>query len=241
RREEDRRLLDTRGKELRDTQMFLTKADTYSFAEIKDMVEGLNSEVLQIAAMMVDEFDCKGRDAGMRDEFEDLTTAVMQMRKVLGEPMVRLLQNHKDRDMHIEVVQKSIQAILVNATSHFISCWSSNNPMSSVFQDMYHHIRTSKNPAVAGRWRAMTREITKYVLDTNFDERFSWFLLESLRDVLHVAGWSNADTEKRMVDKFGERLNVLVTLVKKLDRAIGEGITSRDLDVLMVEAGEQFD
>ncbi len=87
----------------------------------------------------------------------------------------------------------------------------------------------------------MTREITKYVLDTNFEERFSWFLLESLRDVLHVAGWSNVDTEKRMIDKFGERLDVLVTLVKKLDRAIGEGITSRDLDVLMVEAGEQFD
>ncbi|SJL14077.1 uncharacterized protein ARMOST_17532 [Armillaria ostoyae] len=219
RREEDRRLLDTRGKELRDTQMFLTKADTYSFAEIKDMVEGLNSEVLQIAAMMVDEFDCKGRDMGMGDEFEDLTAAVMQTRKILGEPMVRLLQDHKDMDMHIEVVQKSIQAIL----------------------DMYHHIRTSKNPAVAGRWRAMTREITKYVLDTHFDERFSWFLLESLRDVLHVAGWSSADTEKRMIEKFGDRLNVLVTLVKKLDKAIGEGITSRDLDVLMVEAGAQFD
>lgn len=143
RREEDRRLLNTRGKELRDTQMFLTKADAYSFAEIKDLVEGLNSEVLQIAAMMVDEFDCKGRDAGMRDEFEDLTAAVMQMRKVLGEPMVRLLQDHKDREMHIEVVQKSIQAILVNAASHAVSRWSSHDPLSSVFQDMYHHIRTS--------------------------------------------------------------------------------------------------
>ncbi|KAK0434117.1 hypothetical protein EV421DRAFT_2088122 [Armillaria borealis] len=241
RREEDRRLLDTRGKELRDTQMFLTKADMYSFAEIKDMMEGLNSEVLQIAAMMVDEFDCKGRDMGMGDEFEDLTAAVIQTRKILGEPMVRLLQGHKDRDMHIEVVQKSIQAILVNAASHAVSCWSSHDPLSSVFQDMYHHIRTSKNPAVVGRWRAMTREITKYVLDTHFDERFSWFLLESLRDVLHVAGWSSADTEKRMIEKFCDRLNMLVTLVKKLDKAIGEGITSRDLDVLMVEAGAQFD
>ncbi|KAK0471596.1 hypothetical protein IW261DRAFT_835651 [Armillaria novae-zelandiae] len=241
RREEDRRLLDTRGKELRVTQMFLTKADTYSFAEIKNMVEGLNSEVLQIAAMMVDEFDCKDKGVGMRDEFEDMTAAAIQMRKILGEPMVRLLQDRKDKDMHIEVVQKSIQAILVNTASHFISCWSSNSAMSGVFQNTYHHICTSKNAAVAGRWRAMTREVTKYVLDTNFDANFSWFLLESLRDVLHVAGWSLADTEKRIMEKFGERLNFLVTLVKKLDRAIGEGVTSRDLYVLMVKDGVHFD
>ncbi|KAK0448950.1 uncharacterized protein EV420DRAFT_1566346 [Desarmillaria tabescens] len=229
-REEDRRLLHTRAKELRDTQTFLTKADVHSFAEIKKMVEGLNSEVLQIAAMMVDEFDCKGKDAGMRDEFEDMTTAVTQTRKILGEPMVQLLQDHKDKDMHIEVVQKSIQALLVKAADHFISRWSSDVPLSSFFQDMYDHIRISKNPAVAGRWRAMTRETTKYVLETDFDEKFSWLMQESLRDVLH-----------RMVEKFGDRLDVLATLVKKLDRAIGEGITSRDLFVVAVDAGTEFD
>ncbi len=51
---EDRHLLDARGEELRNAQAFLTKADAYSYADIKAMVDALNSEIMQLASYMSD-------------------------------------------------------------------------------------------------------------------------------------------------------------------------------------------
>ena len=50
-------LLNTRTKELRAAQVYLTKADAVSDADVCQMVMNLNSEVFQIAASIADMYD----------------------------------------------------------------------------------------------------------------------------------------------------------------------------------------
>ncbi len=138
-REEDLRLLEARAQELRDAQTFLTKADAYSFAEIKGMVEGLNSEVLQIAAMMVDEFSGSGKSM----EAGHLTEVGHRLKGILGDWMVERMQDRRDPDMHIEVVQKGIQAVLTYTIQHFISCWSLDDRISDIFVGTYNEIMST--------------------------------------------------------------------------------------------------
>ena len=49
-------LLDTRTTELRDAQAYLSKADKIAHAEVQRMVENLNAQVFQLAALVTDSF-----------------------------------------------------------------------------------------------------------------------------------------------------------------------------------------
>ena len=50
-------LLETHTSELEDSQTFLTKADTFSLADLILMVEGLNTDILETAAYITDTFN----------------------------------------------------------------------------------------------------------------------------------------------------------------------------------------
>ncbi len=89
----------------------------------------------------------------------------------------------------------------------------------------------------------MTREKSKYGGDQDgaLVENLALFLSDYLRDVLVIAGWSVANAEHRLTGAMGERLRIIASFAVELDRAIGEGITSQDLQVYSVVRGSSFD
>ncbi len=91
-RQEDRQLLDARGEELRNAQAFLTKADAHSHADIKAMVNALNSEIMQLASYMSDTLHLDQSQLDPSDE--DTSAAVSQEKRMLGDRMI-FLSGHK--------------------------------------------------------------------------------------------------------------------------------------------------
>ncbi|KAK0434109.1 hypothetical protein EV421DRAFT_1717938, partial [Armillaria borealis] len=92
-------------------------------------------------------------------------------------------------------------------------------------------------------WRAMTREKSKYGGDQSgaLVENLALFLSDCLRDVLVIAGWSVSNAEHRLIGAMGEHLHIVALFAIELDRVIGEGITSQDLQVYSIICGSLFD
>ncbi|KAK0222687.1 hypothetical protein EDD85DRAFT_779103, partial [Armillaria nabsnona] len=236
-REEDRNLLNARAAELRDAQIFLTKADKYSVAEVKSMLESLNEEILQLAAMLTDDQDDRAnQDGAMEDDLDHgaaYRLAIKRTRVMLGEDWLALFSGNYDKDV---VLQSALIGVMAQYCTEFIEQWHCNGSADEMLRDLYQEIRQTSTQAVAGRWRAMTRENSKYEGDQGgaLVENLALFLSDCLRDVLVMAGWSVSSAEHRLTGAMGEHLRIIASFAMELDRAIGEGITSQDLQVYSV-------
>ncbi len=87
----------------------------------------------------------------------------------------------------------------------------------------------------------MTRERSKYSVVTETEENFYSRVTEAVLNVLHIAGWSPADAKGTLIQIFGKRVSAIVMAAMKLDRAMGEGITSQDLVVYTARFDDHFD
>ncbi|KAK0212129.1 hypothetical protein DFS33DRAFT_5250, partial [Desarmillaria ectypa] len=224
-----------RAQELHDTETFLTKADLFSGAEVKVMVQGFNTEVLQLAADMIDTL-----------QFEDNAMAVdgdqapTEQRLAIDSGMIQLLQAPGDPDMHAIVVQVPLQGVITRLCRRFISEWSrhsstdKSDPLLRSNTDAY-------NPAIEGRWRLMTREKSKYSVVSETEESFYSRVIEVELDVLLVAERPPADTKGTLIQTFSKRVSAIVKAAMKLDRAMGESITSQDLVVYGAHFDDTFD
>lgn len=236
-RQADRRLLATRAKELHETEVFLTKADQFSGAEVKAMVQGLNTEILQLAADIIDIVQIE--DSAMEVDGDKRLTG----QHAIHGRMMQLLQTRDDPDMHATVIQAALQGVLTRLCRQIISEWSQHSSTDNDLHDIYRDIRKkyTDNHAVAGRWRSMTRERSKYGMVTETEENFYSRITEAVLNVLRIAGWSPADAKNILMQTFGKRVSAIVKAAMKLDRAIGEGITSQDLMVYTAHFDDHFD
>ncbi len=250
-RQMDRRLLATRAQELHDTETFLTKADLFSGAEVKVMVQGLNSELLQLAADVADtlQFEENAMEVDGGDQ------RPTEHRLEIDARMKQLLEVGSDPDTHAIIVQAALQGVITRLCQRFISEWSKHSSTDDDLHDLYRDIRKkckcslvsqsdpllrsntdADSPAVAGRWRSMTYRVVSETED-NFYSR----VVEAVLNVMRVAGWSPADAKGTLLQTFGKRVSAIVKAAMKLDRAMGEGITSQDLVVYTAHLDDHFD
>ena len=131
-------LLETRTSELKGAQTFLTKADTFSGADVILMVEGLNADILETAAYMTDTFDfgqssqaiSTGRQQSVHESVES----------GLGKIMTKLLVQH-ERDQTL--IQIAVQACLSHWCYHIASVWiidAENTGLNGILIHLYEII-----------------------------------------------------------------------------------------------------
>ncbi|KAK0448955.1 uncharacterized protein EV420DRAFT_1483364 [Desarmillaria tabescens] len=219
-REEDRHLLETRAEELRSARTFLTKDDTYSHADIKTMVDSLNSEIMQLAAFMSDSLRFSDTPLDLSDQ--DTCNAINRAKFSLGDRMVAL------------------QATMARICESMIQRWHQETKIHDMFVHLYSNIKKNSTPAVAGRWRAMTRAETKYTSEADVQQLCCHIMLTHIWAVLRVAGWMEPDAKPVLERDFGGRILEISKLMKRVDQAIGEGITSEELAVYVVECDTRF-
>ena len=130
-------LLETRTSELKGAQVFLTKADTFSGADLISMVQGLNADILDTAAYMTDTFDfgqtsqtiSTGRQQSVPERVES----------GLGKLMAHLLaQVEHKRDQTL--IQIAVQACLSYWCHHIASVWiidANNTGLNDTLADLY--------------------------------------------------------------------------------------------------------
>ncbi|SJL14086.1 uncharacterized protein ARMOST_17541 [Armillaria ostoyae] len=237
-REEDRHLLETRAEELRNAQTFLTKADTFSHADIKTMVDSLNSEIMQLAAFMSDSLHFSDAPLDLSDQHT--CSAIDRAKHPLGDRMVGLLQARNDPDLRELVLQVSLQATIAHICEAMIRRWHQEIKIHKMLVRLYDNVKKKSTPAVAGRWRAMTRAETKYTSEADVQQLSRNIMLANIWAVLRLAGWMVPDAKSVLERDFGGRILEISKLMKRVDQAIGEGITSEDLAVYVVEHDTRF-
>ncbi|KAK0448964.1 uncharacterized protein EV420DRAFT_835884 [Desarmillaria tabescens] len=245
-RKEEHALMDVRMRELQDARAYLTTEDTISGEEIKGMTEALNTEIYQVAALMVDTLDF---DAKVSEDREAQAVAA----RCIGEHLVRALSGGEPKDDSEEETRHlatlaAIQASLVESCSSMINAWALSPEVSDHFARLYANIRHTCTPAVAGRWRVMTRARCKYLgSDTEVEEYLTRVLLGNLVPVLVVAGWKPfpvmqiENAISALGQRFGTRMVQVGKKLVRLDKAMGEGIISKDAAIGWIPGGAPFD
>ncbi|KAK0222708.1 hypothetical protein EDD85DRAFT_860815 [Armillaria nabsnona] len=238
--QENRRLLDRRGKELESTRPFLDKTDTYSFAEIKSMMESLNSEILQLAAYMSDTLTDKGERLEITDE--EANHAMKRAKCYLDDRILALLMR-RDADGVGQngVLQVAFQAALLFECTTYLRLWDLDPAENKMLRELYARVQESKPTAVVGRWRALTIAMSKYHSSPRAEQYLFHRLGYQLENVILLGGWAVPNKPEALRHAFSERITEIAKLAIKLDRAIKEGITSQDLDAHSVGPGEKYD
>ncbi|KAF8554796.1 hypothetical protein OG21DRAFT_1484342, partial [Imleria badia] len=80
-------LLEARTRELKGAQIYLTKADTLSGAEVISLVDALNVEILQTSAFISDSFDF-ARQPAHADEIKEASARISEL---MGPTLTHLL------------------------------------------------------------------------------------------------------------------------------------------------------
>ena len=116
-------LLTVRSAELRDAQQYLGKVDAVSYADVKRMVETLNSQIFQLAAQVVDEFSFeKKRSYPMLEPVQESCKSIGTF---LGSKFVGVVSTsaHADDPMLVQVM---LQAYLSKRVRLIIKEWDTD-------------------------------------------------------------------------------------------------------------------
>ncbi|KIK93918.1 hypothetical protein PAXRUDRAFT_33808 [Paxillus rubicundulus Ve08.2h10] len=233
-------LLDARTRELKGAQAFLTKADTLSGAEVIALVEALNSEIMQTSAFISDSFDF-ARQPMHADEMKEASTRISEL---MGPTMTNLLGTVQHSGDPL-LVQIALQGATVEFSRWIVMTWDydglqAEQPLAEIYND----IRETETQAVGGRWRALTRAHAQKVAmqETDLHSTMVAHISDTLVVILVAAGCTKnyEETYRHFTQKFGERISNIVKMSSRLNKAMGEDVTSADLWPTHATAGEKF-
>lgn len=179
------RSLESNGEELRSLKSFLTKTDEYSGQQIIQAVHDLNTEILQLAAAVSDEFPLTRRSPGLWKE-----SHCEFIRAAIGDGMLALLRDG-DHEDDPTVVQLAVQAWEVWCCRQVLDSFCAGTPpevdrfLNDVFREMQssgksflsiarcvHHTdcrnHAPEPQATTSRWRALTHMYARGVA-SNFN------------------------------------------------------------------------
>ncbi|KAH0828892.1 hypothetical protein J3R83DRAFT_2291 [Lanmaoa asiatica] len=241
-------LLEDRTSELKGAQSFLTTADAFSGAEVTSTLQRLNAEVLQSTAFMAETmvelfFHETTPQVSKTDE---QLAACTRASTAIGGVIVHFLGTKKHRDDPI-LIQIAFQAYLTYHLRWIARAWiiGGDENHNQFIDAVYQSVHEKEAQAISGRWRALTRA---HVPSTPFDDSQIAFqiatkMISGLGDILLTAGCTTpkSDIASAFSSKFAEKLSFLVSLSMRVNKIVGEDVTSGDFEVMAVPPGTAFD
>ncbi|EDR07710.1 uncharacterized protein LACBIDRAFT_294481 [Laccaria bicolor S238N-H82] len=227
-------LSEVRGKELKGAQVFLTKADTLSTTDVVQKVNALNEEIFQAAALLGEMLRNTERPDRTQEE---VTVAFEKAGWMVGEHMANILGAESVNlrtDLNPLLVQVVLQIAITTWCKFVVSSWRpSDSSVADFLAAIYSEIRQVEDQAVSGRWRSITRA----QLRSSSDD-WTGNLMGGLLSVLVIAGWSTRELDQQ--HQFERRLPPIFKAVQDLRKALGEDVTSMDMEVAVIDAGDPF-
>ncbi|KAF8638106.1 hypothetical protein AX17_002446 [Amanita inopinata Kibby_2008] len=234
-------LLNARTSELKAAQAFLTTADKLSNFDVIKLVEALNAEILQTAALVADAFTFETKGGKETVQSDDMEEAIARATETVGPRMVRLLMLSEHSEDPI-LVQIAIQGGLCAYAQWIIASWYFEGPDNErLLRDVYHYIRDSEEQAIYGRWRALTRKHVQRMIGDDLD--LTVYFMDAFASVLITAGVkdSQAHIQEVIQSRFSVEINGIVKKSQELNKVLGEDVTSCELEILYVEPDDDFD
>ncbi|TFK22624.1 hypothetical protein FA15DRAFT_681565 [Coprinopsis marcescibilis] len=186
--------------------------------------------------------------------------AMAQALEVFGPTMVDLLQrmNHS-RDPIL--LQFAFQGGMSAYTHWIISSWFFEDPEDEVLlSEVYARVREAEEQAVSGRWRALTRQHVQRMMRRNSIDSASSgspspsrdvsdlaiYMVDALVNVLLISGLkdlvssetgvphTHTSLHDKIISTFSSQLHVILAHAKRINTAVGESVTSCDLEALYI-------
>jgi septal ring factor EnvC (AmiA/AmiB activator) len=135
-------LLRIRTAELKGAQAFLTKADILSGAEVIKLVEALNGEIMQTAAVMAEAFTIEEKRVEAKNgEAEEISKIYARAGEIVGYRMAEMLRTSEHHEDPI-LVQMGLQTAMVGYTHWVISSWCFESPEDErMLSEVYARVR----------------------------------------------------------------------------------------------------
>jgi len=179
-------------------------------------------------------------------------------RLMLGENMVALLSAGLPEKVRVAalLVQVVLQVAIINWCKTTISSWKpGNSDVSNLLVGLYSKIReVGKSASTFNQKPTLTTEISFFSEDPTFYRRWrsvtwaqlefsssSWSqdLLDGLLDILAFARWPTPSANQKTM--FKEQFPPIFNAIRDLRKALGEDITSIDIEVVTIDPGTTFD
>ncbi|GLB37970.1 hypothetical protein LshimejAT787_0410210 [Lyophyllum shimeji] len=236
-------LLEARTLELKGAEAYLTKADVLSGADVVSLLNTLNSEVYQTAAMVAEAFEFRVKNGQERTRTEEEAAAMEEVYISTGEivgprllGLLRTAEHHQDPT----IVQVAFQAGMAAYANWIVTSWDFEDPDDERgLSKIYGTIRQQEEQAVSGRWRALTRTHIPRMAE----QELAMYFIDAFVNILLAAEVTQHPSElhEAIESRFAKRISIIVKGAERLRRAIGEEVTSCDFEIAYVSHESPFD
>ncbi|TFK70335.1 hypothetical protein BDN72DRAFT_766659 [Pluteus cervinus] len=230
---------------IRSNELYMTRADSWSGAQVLQAVHDLNAEILQFAAAATDlcTFDKDSRPTSSRS-----IQAMHDTSARLGPNLSRILSN-RDHSQDPILVQLAIQGCIATCISRALSSFCMGYPSKSdaIISQIYAHMRLAEPQPTSSRWRALAHKhihtlyptLTDYATGDLAETIFRWS-----SDIFIIAGCSSYDSASprdSLRGRFGDQVRRISKSVIRLAQVSREEIMSTCFEIVSVDHGEAYD
>ncbi|THH15692.1 hypothetical protein EW146_g4824 [Bondarzewia mesenterica] len=230
----------------KDQEIFLTKTDSWSGAQVLEAVHDLNSEILQLAAAAA---DLTGTEKRTNYPGPKIVQAAKETASRLGGTFARLLAT-RDHTQDPMLIQFALQASVATCAARMLSafCIGLSLMPNELFAQLYLHMHSIEPQATSSRWRALTLSHIR-AMNPRLEElavsEFVDNIIRSYADIFTLCGCTNTEVDLTSVDalqtRFGSQIWRIAQSACDLARVTKEGIMSTNFEVILVEQGRIFD
>ncbi|KAI5888872.1 uncharacterized protein SCHCODRAFT_02512082 [Schizophyllum commune H4-8] len=229
----------------RSMEIYMTRTDSWSGAQILQSVQDLNSEILQFAASAA-ELCPFGKSIGITSLTKSSAAALQDTTARLGSNMARILAT-KDHSQDPLLVQLAVQACVVTCIIRALSSFCIGFPQKgdTILSQLYSHIYVAEPQPTSSRWRSYAHRhihslyptLTEYSVNEMTETIIRWTC-----DILTVAGTSDPHVSSRegLRSRFGDHIRRIARCVSRLEHVMREEIMSTNFDIVSVGYGDVF-
>ncbi|KAI0034230.1 hypothetical protein K488DRAFT_77385 [Vararia minispora EC-137] len=234
-------------------EVFLTKTDRWSGAQVIEAVQDLNSEILQLAAAVTEVTTVAPQPVAPQPRVQHARKAVSNR---LGHAFAQVLST-RNHTHDPTLVQFALQTCITTCTARMLSGFCIGLPVmpNELFAQLYDDVREvadgfslpSEPQATSSRWRALTlahiRNLNPQLEEMAVNE-FVNVILRAWADIFVLCSCTSADIALASLDalraRFGQQTARIAASACKLARVVKEDIMSTNFELLFVEQGAPF-
>ncbi|KAJ3869016.1 hypothetical protein EV359DRAFT_30968 [Lentinula novae-zelandiae] len=238
-------MLDENRALLKTTEVFMTRTDAWSGAQVLQAIHDLNSEILQFSAAAT-ELCTFGSTSSSKVAIQ----ATQDTASRLGPSMVRILSG-RDHSQDPILVQLALQGCISTCVARALSvfCMGFPTKADAVLTQIYSHMYAAEPQPTSSRWRALTHRhihtMYPYLSDYSANELAETMYRWSA-DILVVAGCQgygkgSLGSRDGLRSRFGEQIRRITKTACKLAQVTKEEIMSTCFEIVAMEHGDPFD
>ncbi|KIY47905.1 hypothetical protein FISHEDRAFT_44373 [Fistulina hepatica ATCC 64428] len=228
----------------RSTEVFMTRIDVWSGAQILQAVHDLNSEILQFAASATELCTFEHPSASSSHV---TASAIRDTSSRLGATLCRILstQNHSQDPILVQLaVQGCVATCAIRALSSF--CIGFPRKADAVLSQLYSHIYVAEPQPTSSKWRSLTHRYIHSMYPTLTDysvNELSETIIRWTCDIFAIAGSTSSDvvsTRDGLRSRFGEQIRRISRGVERLEVVMKEETMSTNFDIVSAGYGDTF-